>query len=68
MCWEDGSFDRWEQTWDTSATDTTITLYPFNGTTTQDLPMQFIHVPIEAPKIPEKKSKWMEKKQKRYDK
>ena len=68
MCWEDGSFARWETTCDTAADDTTITLYPFNGTTAQELPMQFIHVPFESPEKPKKKSKWMEKKLKRYDK
>ena len=57
---------RWETTWDT-ADDAPITLYPFNGTAAQELPMQFIHVPFESPEKPKKKSKWMEKKLKRYD-
>ena len=65
MCWEDGSFARWETTWDTAATDTTPLLYSPNATDTE----QTFTLPewTEKETKPKRKSKWMEKKLKRYD-
>ena len=70
MCWEDGDFTIWETTWDTAASDTYIHILAWNGSTEPETEWRFIGIIPDIPEKPEpkRKSKWLDKKQKRYDK
>ena len=67
MCWDDGTFSQWEATGDTAANDTITTIPAWSWATDYSRIKWTLPEWTEKETKPKRKSKWMEKKLKRYD-